>query len=557
MSDPSSPVDTIPPAGASRRGQRVDAALEALGDRLNPLLVKETRQALKSRQFTIWFALLLMACWIATIGGLALIGPSVLFVSAGGYLLRVYYAILSLPLIVVTPFAAYRSLAMEQDDNTRDLLEVSSLSPRQMVNGKLCSAALQAGLFLSAVAPCIAFTYLLRGVDATAIALVLAYAVLASLGLSMLGLLIAAATRQKGSQVALSVVFAGGLFAAVSGLLGLSQYTLALDPGTRSDPSYWALHALALSLYATSFAIAYTATVGMSTFASANRSTPVRIAVLAQHAVFLAWVTGLFAAEPAATQGVLWVIPVIIGYWFVVGAALTGEPQAMSQRVRRSLAQSLVGRTVLSWFSPGPGSGYVFAVSSAATGVLTVVVAGHWFAGRTQGPPAVPWETLLTAVLGVGYLAGYLGAGRIAILGLQRLAPVSMLGCFLVQVLVALAGCSLPYVVETLSDRIRVANYTLLQVPSPVWVFQRMLSTGLSPAQEVATLASVLSIGGALFLVNLAFAGKEARQQRVAAPQRVLEDDLELRPPLGPRVTSPWGDLERSPALDTTPSAVD
>jgi hypothetical protein len=550
MTDPSPPVETPAPSRATRLAQRIDALLESLGDRLNPLLVKETRQALKSRQFTIWFALLLAACWIATIGGLAFIGPSVVFVSAGGYLLSVYYAILSLPLVVVTPFAAYRSLAMEQDDNTRDLLEVSSLTPRQMVNGKLCSAALQAGLFLSAVAPCIAFTYLLRGVDATAIALVLGYVALASIGLSMVGLLLAAATRLKGSQVALSVAFAGVLFAAVSGLLQLSQYTLSLDPATRGEPGYWAMHGLGLSLYATTFAIAYAATVGMSTFASANRSTPVRVALLAQHAVFLGWATGLVAAEPRAADFVIGAIPVIIGYWFVAGAALTGEPPAMSQRVRRSLPQSLVGRTVLSWFSPGPGSGYVFAVTAAATGVVTVVAAAWWLSDQPSPAAPVSWEVVLTSVLGVGYLAGYLGAGRLAIIGLQRLAPVSMVGCFLVQVLVALAGCSLPYVVETLSDQVRVANYTLLQIPSPVWVFRRMLSAGLSPSQELATLASVLAVGGALFLVNMSLAGAEARQRRVAAPRRVLEDDLELSPPVGPRVTSPWGDTERSPVFD-------
>ena len=121
----------------------IDPWLEWLGDRLNPLLVKETRQALKSRQFTLWFVLMLIASWLITIGGVAIIGPSISFVSAGGYLLLAYFFALAVPLVIVVPFTAYRSLAAELEDNTRDLLEVSTLSPYQIINGKLGSAVVQ------------------------------------------------------------------------------------------------------------------------------------------------------------------------------------------------------------------------------------------------------------------------------------------------------------------------------------------------------------------------------------------------------------------------------
>ena len=38
-------------------------------DRLNPILVKETRQALKSRQFIITFMLLLTVAWLISVFG--------------------------------------------------------------------------------------------------------------------------------------------------------------------------------------------------------------------------------------------------------------------------------------------------------------------------------------------------------------------------------------------------------------------------------------------------------------------------------------------------------
>ena len=35
---------------------------------------------------------------------------------------------------------------------------------------------------------------------------------------------------------------------------------------------------------------------------------------------------------------------------------------ALSPRVKRDLPQTLLGRIFLTWFAPGPGTGYMFAV---------------------------------------------------------------------------------------------------------------------------------------------------------------------------------------------------
>ena len=76
----SSPFDAgaNPPAiDAVEPVSLIDRFLEAAGDRLNPILVKETRQSLKSRQFTLWFVLLLIGCWVTTIGAIAYVGTSI------------------------------------------------------------------------------------------------------------------------------------------------------------------------------------------------------------------------------------------------------------------------------------------------------------------------------------------------------------------------------------------------------------------------------------------------------------------------------------------------
>ncbi|MEM6330938.1 MAG: ABC transporter permease, partial [Planctomycetota bacterium] len=156
---------------------RLDAGLDRVSDHLNPILVKETRQALRSRQFVLWFLLLLAACWLVTIGGVAWMGPGVQYAAGGGLMFMCYYCVLAFAVVIVVPYAAFRSLSSEQEENTRDVLMVSALRPSQIINGKLGGAVLQIGVYLSALSPCLAFTYLLRGIDLRTILLLPVFAV--------------------------------------------------------------------------------------------------------------------------------------------------------------------------------------------------------------------------------------------------------------------------------------------------------------------------------------------------------------------------------------------
>jgi len=55
-------------------------------------------------------------------------------------------------------------MASELEDGTFETLSLSTLSPGPILVGKLSDAALQLIVYLSVIAPCIALTYLLRGV---------------------------------------------------------------------------------------------------------------------------------------------------------------------------------------------------------------------------------------------------------------------------------------------------------------------------------------------------------------------------------------------------------
>ena len=61
-------------------------------------------------------------------------------------------------------------------------------------------------------------------------------------------------------------------------------------------------------------------------------------------------------------------------------------------------------------------------------------------------------------------------------------------------------------------------------------------------APELVVLEIILPIAAVLvFALNLPSIADEIQQLRVAKPQRVEQDDLELNPPPAPQPSSPWG----------------
>jgi hypothetical protein len=362
----------------SRVWHEIEERLIALTERANPILVKETRQALKSRQFVVTFLVVLVACWIVSFVAVAWIGPEIYYAASGPTLLIWYFGILIFPLALIVPYTAFRSLAAEQEENTYDLLSITTLGSRQIVSGKLMSAMVQMLVYLCAVSPCVAFTFLLRGVDAITTAVLLTVAVMGSLGLSMCALLIGAVARVRGTQVVISVALVLGLAGAF--IAGIALGTVIIQAGSTvvREPEFWLAAFGFLTLYVTTFGLLHSAAAAQIAFVSENRSTPLRRWMMAQQACFCGWVgAGLYAA--GGDTGALPEIVSVAGafavmYWYIMGAMLTGEWPHLSRRVQRSLPKSTFGRTFLSLFNPGPGAGYLFAIANLTALTLAGLV---------------------------------------------------------------------------------------------------------------------------------------------------------------------------------------
>lgn len=544
---PATTEQSEPPAGA---WGRLAQWLASLADRLNPILVKEARQALKSPQFVVTFGLLLLAAWIWSVFGVALLGPSALYGARGSEMFRPYYVMLAFPLLVVVPFGAYRSLSAEREDRTFELLYISTLRPWQIISGKLASASLQMLLYLSAITPCLAFTYLLRGIDVPTIFVLVAWLCLFSLGLSLVGLFLATIARDRNRHIVLTVVVIVALFGVFFWTTSAVVFGL-IDAGIPVDRSeFWIVQAGALTIYASYMALFTLASAAQLAFTSANRSTSIRLVLAVQQALFIGWAAWAWLFEASGDEGIpLVLVAVLILHWWVAGSFLIGESPHLSHRVRRGLPTSFLGRLLFTWLNPGPASALVLVLCQLLAGV-GLAAGALWVVPAIDPAFASNWSsqdaarTARFGGLGVCFVAIYLGLGKLVGDLARRMGWHQPLLPALANWVLSLAGMLVPVTLQLASPDLRSNGYSVLQLPNVVWTLTEVsASRTLSPE---AALAMVVVPGLALIVVGLNLPGifREVRFVREAPPERVAAEDAELQaaqaPPAEPAHQSPW-----------------
>jgi ABC-type transport system involved in cytochrome c biogenesis permease component len=540
---------TEPAATAGDWRDRLDAGLVWIGDGLNPILVKETRQALKSRQFVVTFILVLALAWGWSIFGVAWAGPSIRYSASGLYMFSGYYVILAVPLMVIVPFGAFRSLASEREDGTFELLSVTTLRPRQIVSGKLGSAVVQMLVYLSAVAPCLAFTYMLKGIDVPTIFYVLAYSFLGSLGLSMVGLVVSTITSEKHWQVLVSVGFLFGLAMALYAALALVWVELRFIGIPFQSREFWYANGMIQTAFWSYFALCFFAASGQLSFPSDNRSTRLRIVMIVQQALLTGWVAWGLNESKGEEPLILIYLVLSALHWTVMGALMNGELGEMSLRVRRQLPGSFLGRALFTWFNPGPATGYIFTAANLlatllmATGLL---VWGEVNYPGTHGGPAfgasIEWVITCFGVVAFSYILFYLGVGRLVISQVRRFTPVSLQLSFLLHVLMVLAGCLVPLSIHWMMPNIR-NDYSLLEITNPFYSLAEFAQHPELP--DMQTLLWLVPAAAFLVLMlNLPAVVRAVGQVRIAKPPRLEREEAEeaalhAAPPLP---TSPFDD---------------
>ncbi len=547
MSTPVSPEASTNLRIAAVHKTSLDRFLDWSSEWFSSILVKEARQALKSRQFlwTFFAMLLVVACW--TVGALSYLqsndGQNN---SPGPFLLYGFWLILGFPLAIVIPFATFRSLAAEFEDGTLQLVSITTMRPYQIIAGKLGVAGLQIMVYLSVLAPCIAFTYLLRGIDIRQIWWGLMIAVTGSIALCMFGLFLASVSRSRQIGVALSVLLLFGvamvywIWCYVS--WGLTYLFSGAFAGMEQEQGQMILLSY-LGIIGTTAFLLFAAAAGRISFEADNRSSLIRIAMLVQQVVFFGWVVGILTY--AFDDSAAWVISMFqTHYWLAMGAMMCSVPAVMSRRVRRSLPTSVMGRSIKSLFMPGPGRGFLFALGNIWGWNLLLIIVflganyllpdvdaqwGPRSTGRTLNPNEV--TTILSSVFGNCVYATTLLSIAFLFLTIsyRRRPEVGPFFGLALLVVLLMVFSLIPMVVQLNWYQGTRFNYSLIQVTNWYATANELNSYGTN-----ASLASV-----ALFIITLAMfgfgyfalriAGRELQYLPEAVPNRVLEEEKRRR----------------------------
>ncbi|MEL7498042.1 MAG: ABC transporter permease [Planctomycetota bacterium] len=355
-----------------------DSSIDWIVEQFSSILVKESRQSLKSMQFLGTYTVLFAVVAFWTVIALFAIGSRVgrLDNDFAANLYCGYLVILGFPLQLIVPFTAFRSLAREYEDGTIQLISITTMKPYQIVVGKLATAMLQMVIYLSIVAPCVAFTSFLNGISFSQIFLGLLISVVSCFAFTVFGLLLAGASRSYAIGMAVSAVFVLGLGAAYYGWCNFVWEVLYNEFDAVNADTY----IFAMSCFGSVAFVMCTALVMLGAAASQisfptdNRSTVPRLLMLGQLVFFFALVA-MLPSQLDAMADPAWgyAIAIFVGhYWMVMGALLVGESGGISRRVMRGMPKSILGRSFFSLLMPGPGRGLIFAFGCMFSCVMIV-----------------------------------------------------------------------------------------------------------------------------------------------------------------------------------------
>ena len=322
----------------------------------NPVWVKDLRQA--ARNWTVTGTLLLMMAVFYFIalgamifgetdsGASSYVGPGIYSAIGITTLIAAY--------IFIPIYVGIRTL-MERISINADLQYITTMTPQQIIRGKILSSTYLIILFYSAAVPFLVFSYLLRGIDLPTILLSVLLTFLLNVLLTMGAIVLALSPLHIVMKILLALLVGGNaIFAAIwfvigavagnaiSRLFGMGSFWTEAVPIMIT----FALDAILIA------GLLYQTAVAFITPTSANRSKPLRIyvAFFCSAVVLQFYLWAWFTNEEDLFYPIIVIIPclVILGFLF----SISGRDD-LSLRVQREIPSNLFSRLVAFFFFNG------------------------------------------------------------------------------------------------------------------------------------------------------------------------------------------------------------
>jgi hypothetical protein len=390
---------------------RAQAWLDRTSDGVSPLVVKEVRQSVRGREFIVSFTASLLAGFaVASVGAtMALAGSN----SAGQWTFAALMGCLALLGLGVVPLGAFSRLRHEQADQTLELITLTALTSRRMMIGKLLAQNVRLLTFFAALAPFMAMSFLLGGIDLTTILIGLLLVYMGSVWVGAFCLFLSTLFRTRAAS---GLAFSGvGLLMIVLLITGVVLFQALIRGAV--FPSAFGLGASGAARFK-EFAIL--GTFWMTTLvnfvllaenrlalASEDTVTPLRLGFFVQFVLLLLW--GVVLWYTTYRPGTAPQLGAVAGiHLAAVAAFVLTEGLAVPRRVLQRMRTAPGAHRLLALFGPGAGRGATYVL------VQMLLFAIAWAA---FDPPGLAWRRLLATC---GYICFFTAA---PVLAFRHYAP--------------------------------------------------------------------------------------------------------------------------------------
>ncbi|MFK7740250.1 MAG: hypothetical protein AB8H80_07995 [Planctomycetota bacterium] len=500
-----------------------------LSDLLNPILVREVQQAVKGRVFVLT---ILVALAVSVVIAVVVASDYLDGVGDGGSAFNLGFATLVPLILFVVPMQAYNSMRTEMRGGIVEQLLMSRLGPGRVLFGKLQAAMVQFLLYVSVLAPLVATSYLLRGVDLPTIAVSLLLALLVCITATAFAVSSAAQAVAPSMQglANLGVAFGLGIgtFTLV-GIVGSGAYATSLGAVMRSGSFSMTLSAVVL-VAGLSTTLSWLTARSFLLHAFENKSTAFRIFLMLLPAIAFGWMLG-FTPSRMWSELFLVFLSGLVVLGLVFGVFMVTEQQKLSPRVHAHAPASPLRATLMAPLYPGRDRGMLCLVVFLA--MLALIALIFWPSSLGSGF-RVSRFAVRVALMTTAYALIYLGLGR----WLRHRLPETAAGSSAARILIP-SLLFLFILVPCLVDALAlggVRGWHIGHAMNPFWTVSYFVESRWDSAFGIC-----LGVLGVAFLLQAPVMRRGIAEMRAAARARSERDS---GAPAEPPVVAPTAEAE-------------
>lgn len=344
-------------------------------DWINPVLLREYQQVVRSRMFAwvgvLWLLaqLLISLIYISLLepaeAGLSLTGP-------GGQYFAWVIGGLTVVFLLVLPVSTFNRVVRDRKEATLELLTISRITPLQIVFGFLLVAFAQVALFVLMSFPFVVFAYLFRGLELSTVLWSVYFLVLVALVANSASLTVASFCRTPRITTVVRVLGGAGILfmglpAAWSLLVALlyMRGSSGFPMGLPAEVSWLIVGLITLGVV---LAVGLCVVISRSNllFEAANRTTLPRVCVTVIFLIAGAVVNGFAWFGTSRDREIVYAFDIISFLLLLVYSLwILGESNQISLRMREGLPKTRLGRWLAFPYLPGRGSAFVYVIFNA------------------------------------------------------------------------------------------------------------------------------------------------------------------------------------------------